>query len=69
VPTYKISFETGAGTMIEVTAKDEDAAIDKAYNKLPSICAQCSGWGQHAGIDLGDWELAQWDGAIEVVSE
>lgn len=57
--TYRIYFNTGALTTIQVEAEDLESAIDAAYDELPSgLCAQCAGWGSQPGIDLGDdWEV------------
>lgn len=56
--TYKINMTQMASAEIEVEADSLDEAIEAAYQEgVPSICAQCSGWGQKTGIDLsGDWE-------------
>jgi hypothetical protein len=60
-PTYTVFLTTTASTCITVEAEDEETAIDKAYNKLPYICAQCSGWGKDVGIELsGEWEVAEY---------
>lgn len=37
-------------------AQLRDLIEDRAYEDTPSICAQCSGWGQQYSMDLGDWE-------------
>lgn len=55
---YRVWFETVASTVIEVEAEDEQDAVDAAYDGVPGICAKCNGWGQRAGIELGEWELA-----------
>lgn len=35
-----------------------EAAIEAAYDNAPStLCAECSGWHQKWGCDIGDWEL------------
>ncbi len=55
---YNVSFHTGASSMVSVEADDEEEAIDKAYDELPSeVCAQCSGWRQSWSFDIGDWEM------------
>lgn len=58
MPTYKIGFQTGAFTQIEVEADSFEDAVDAAWNEgFPSICARCSGWGQDTNLELGDeWE-------------
>lgn len=55
---YKISFQTVAFTSIEVEADSLDDAVEAAWQEeFPSICAQCSGWGQGPNLELGDeWE-------------
>lgn len=64
--TYRIYFNTGASSVVEVEADDLEAAIEAAYDELPSgVCARCAGWGSGPGIDLGgDWEVD--DSAYEV---
>ena len=58
MPKYSVDFETSVSVTITVEADDEDAAIDKAYDEIPSsVCAQCSGWGQKWSLDLGEFEL------------
>jgi hypothetical protein len=58
---YRVHMEAVASYFIEVEAEDEDAAVEAAYEEAPGICAQCSGWGQQYGMDLGEWELAEND--------
>lgn len=54
---YRVNFETVASTYVEVEAANEEDALEKAYERgQSSICAQCSGWGQDPGIELGEWE-------------
>lgn len=52
---YRVHFRAWASTQIDVEASSEDEAIALAYDKTPGLCAKCSGWGQDAGIDLGEW--------------
>lgn len=59
---YRVTLTTVASTTIDVEADDRDAAIDAAFDNAPGICARFSGWGRAAGIDLGDWDVAQEDG-------
>lgn len=58
MPKYKIGFQTAAWTSIEVEADSFEDAVDAAWQEdFPSICAQCSGWGQSTTLELGDeWE-------------
>ena len=58
MPKFKVFFETVASTAIEVDAESFDEALEGAYQEgMPSLCAQCSGWGGRPGVDLsGDWE-------------
>lgn len=53
---YRVIMTTGASTVIDVEAESEDEAENAAFNEVPYICAQCSGFGREAGIELGDWE-------------
>lgn len=56
--TYKIGFKTFAWTNITVEADTFEDAVEAAWQEdFPSICAQCSGWGREASLELGDeWE-------------
>lgn len=53
---YRVYLRTMASTQIEVEAESEEAAIEQAMDNTPYVCAQCAGWGQRAGIELGEWE-------------
>ncbi len=57
--TYRVNYTSGAFLSIAVEADNEEDAIDKAYEEVPSgVCAQCSGWGEKWSLDVGDdWEL------------
>ena len=62
MPKYLIPFHTSAYTWVTVEADNLDDAVELAWLEgMPTICAQCAGWGNHAahsGIELGDdWEL------------
>ena len=57
MPEYTVYFRTVASTSIRVQAESEEQAAQEAYEMLPHLCAQCSGWGQKAGVELGDWSL------------
>jgi hypothetical protein len=56
---FKVYFEGMAGMTVTVEADDVEAAIEKAYNEIPSgVCAQCSGWGEKWSLDVPDeWAL------------
>ena len=56
--TYIIHFTAVASASVEVEAEYYAEAAEKAHEELPrDVCAQCGGWGQKWGIDLGgDWE-------------
>lgn len=73
---YKVYLRTVASASIDVEAESEEEAIELAFDQAPYLCAQCSGWGRKAGIELGEWSMADepWpafpgDVAIEVVGE
>jgi hypothetical protein len=58
---YDVYLTTTASTSVQVEAESEDEARDKAYNaEMPSICAQCSGWGREGkSLELGDeWTVS-----------
>lgn len=74
MPKYRVYLETTASFTIEVDADDEDAALDAAYGEARGVCAQCSGWGQPWGLDLGEWEEIKADDqagvkAVELVED
>lgn len=56
---YIVDLQTRAFTSITVEADSPEDAYDKALDaRLPTICAQCSGWGKESvNLELGD----QWD--------
>lgn len=61
---YTAYFRTGASMTItadvpdDVAAEGPDAISEwiSANGPSASICAQCSGWGQPYGLEIGDWE-------------
>ena len=59
MPKFRVHLETVASTVIEVDAESKEEAYEAALcSDLPYICAQCSGWGQSIGMELGDeWDL------------
>jgi hypothetical protein len=66
MPLYRVYLQTVATTVIKVEADDKDDAYEKAASgDLPSICAQCSGWGQETNLNLdGEWNLGP-GGSVE----
>ena len=58
---YVVYFRTVASTAIRVEADSEEDAIERAYEHVPNLCAHCSGWGQKAGVELGEWETIDED--------
>lgn len=59
MPEYTVYLTQTASTAVTVDAEDYDSAVDEAFQDAPaSLCAQCSGWGRSAGVELaGDWEV------------
>lgn len=55
---YRVYYSTSVSVGVTVEAADEDEAMDKGFDEIPSgVCAQCSGWGQPWELELGDdWE-------------
>jgi hypothetical protein len=67
---YRVYLTTGASAVVTVEAETEDEAVDLAFDEVPrEVCAQCSGWGRDYGIDLGEWDLDQTEGVVEVDDE
>lgn len=58
---FIVYLTTTASTSVEVDAEDADAAIDKAYaSDMPTICAQCSGWGRDTSLEVSDnWDVSE----------
>jgi hypothetical protein len=58
---YIVYLTTVASTSVEVEAEDSEDAAEKAGSAdMPTICAQCSGWGRDGTyLELGDvWEIS-----------
>lgn len=61
MPTYDVYLCTYASTVITVEAEDRERAEEKALveGRMPTICAQCSGWGSNYNLEIGsDWEVS-----------
>lgn len=44
---YRVYFTGTADLTVTVDVNDPEAAIEQAYDEMPSgLCAQCSGWGR-----------------------
>lgn len=57
---YTVALSTHASTFIDVEADSPEDAVNKALHVGgPSICARCAGWGQDAGIELGEWDFEE----------
>jgi hypothetical protein len=75
MPKYNVLFTTHASAWVTVEAPETDdkgEIVDFAYDastvEFPSLCAQCSGWGQQWDLELGDeWEPFEFKGEYEVV--
>lgn len=61
VRPFTVYLSTGAHTVVTVMATDAEQAAEFAYqDDLPTICAQCSGWGRDVNLELGDdWEVTE----------
>lgn len=68
MPKYRIHFTATASTTVVVEADDASEAREIADDQFasPSICAQCSGWGQDYSMDLGEWEQDEADDGVTV---
>lgn len=68
--TYRVILKTGAYAYITVEADSKEEAADLAFEHVPYICAQCSGWGREdSSLELGEvWDVDDED-AIELVDE
>jgi hypothetical protein len=58
---YRVQWRTYAWAYTTVEAEDEEDAIEQSFrNGYPTICAQCSGWGQEHSLELGEvWDEPQ----------
>lgn len=75
----RVYLETVASQVVDVEIPDtelegleEDEISEKfvqlAYEEMShGLCAQCTGWRQNWGIDLGEWELIDDDDAVEIL--
>lgn len=63
---YTVQFLATASSAVDVEAVDASEAREKAEEMFehPSICAQCSGWGQSYNIDLSEWEQDETDDGV-----
>lgn len=43
----------------------DEVAIEAAYDMLPGLCAQCSGWGKRWSKDESTYEPLEGDSAVE----
>ena len=68
---YRVTLTTPAFAYITVEADDREAAIEAAYDNLPYLCAQCSGWGhEDVSMELGEgWEPEEHDYAVTEIDE
>lgn len=56
---FRVSLVRVDSTSVVVEAEDEEAALAAAFEEdLPSLCAQCSGWGRDVTVDEGEWTTA-----------
>jgi len=66
MPKFTAHFETTASASLtmdvpnDVAADGPEAIAEYIYanhpDAMPSVCAQCSGWGKAFSLDLGDFE-------------
>jgi hypothetical protein len=58
---YTVYLTATASTSVEVDAEDRDDAIEKALSaNMPTICAQCSGWGREYSLEIADnWDFSE----------
>ncbi|MFT2016317.1 hypothetical protein ACMA1D_10805 [Streptomyces sp. 796.1] len=51
-----------ATVTVDTEETDPDLIAEEAaeYGDFPTVCAQCSGWGQGFSLELGDeWEVCE----------
>lgn len=67
MPKYRVYYTTVASISVVVEADDAFSAREAADERFPdpSICAQCSGWGQDYSLDLGEWEQDESDTGVQ----
>lgn len=62
---YRVYLSTVVSLSATVDVPDDvdedearETAVNEALDMAPTgLCAQCSGWGQPWGLDLGEWEV------------
>lgn len=70
LPKYEVDMSGWASFGVTVEADNEEEALDKSYEYTPSICAQCSGWGQPWYLEISDdWESDEGPRLIEGTGE
>ncbi len=78
---FTVHFDTHASASVTVDIDDDVIAkhqaegtieelkeiiTDEAYNHIPSICAQCSGWRSKYSLEVGDeWELSDYQSDLD----
>lgn len=75
---YGVQFDATASATVYVDVPDDmpedeihSYAVDKAYRQgVPTICAQCSGWGDDTfSIDVSEFEIALDDDSNEIPAQ
>lgn len=52
MPEFLVRFMPNADLTIKVEAEDEEAAVEEAYEHVPTLCFQCSGYKRKHNLDV-----------------
>jgi hypothetical protein len=74
VAKYRVPLSgyVSVSVTVETDETDPERIVEEALSEgVPSICAQCSGWGRDHSLEIGDeWEpVEDEDGTPEVYRE
>lgn len=57
---YRVILKANAYFTIDVEADNSERALEEAYDKAPTLCAHCVGWGKDWGLELsGEWDIEE----------
>lgn len=52
MPEFLVRFMPNADLTIRVEADDDEAAVQKAHEHVPSLCIQCTGYKRKYSLDV-----------------
>lgn len=73
MPKYRVPLSgyASATVTVETDETDPERILEEALQEgVPSICAQCSGWGRSHSLEVGDeWEPVEDENGTPIVYE